>query len=136
MGGNPDQTTLPISHDATDLLSSGRAQRRCPRAHVAPKRDMSLLSPRALSRFQIPFQDPLDLFFNTSRTHYSLQWKHDEPPPFARGIHSPFFLLPQGLPGPPGPKVRALWVMRQTGGRVPCRREGEAALTGAEGDLS
>lgn len=39
-------------------------------AHVAPKRDMSLLSPRSLSRFQIPFQDPLDRS-NHRRAHYS-----------------------------------------------------------------
>lgn len=40
-------------------------------AHMAPKRDMTLLSPHTLSRFHIPFQGPLDLFSSTSRTRYS-----------------------------------------------------------------
>lgn len=88
-------------------------------AHMAPKRPSSLSSPCALGRFQIPVQDLLDPLPSTSRTHYRCSG-----PPLARpplrtrltrtvSLQSPspltLLLLPQGLPGPPGPKVRALW---------------------------
>lgn len=39
---------------------AGKRSRDAHDTHVAPKRDMGLLSPCALCRFQIPFQDPLD----------------------------------------------------------------------------
>lgn len=116
---------------------------------LAPKGAVSLLSPRALHRFQAPFQDPLELFSRTSRAHES---SSSTPPPPAPAVNTPtcmvgqqtpspltLLLLPQGLPGPPGPKVRVRPGEALHGWDSGLREEGKAALQaterGAESDF-
>ena len=122
---------LPLTY-----FPAGEHSRDAHSACMAPEGAVSLLSPHVLSRFQIPFQNLLDLVSSISRTHYSYSSTPLLP---ASTVNTPnhtvcqnfpspltFFLPPQGLPGPPGPKVRALRVMRCMGGRAVCGRRGDS----------
>ena len=75
VGGDLDQTHYQFRMMPLTYFTAGQHSRDARGAHVAPQRDMSLLSPRALSRFQMPFEDPLNLFSSASRTRYNLHCK-------------------------------------------------------------
>ena len=61
VGGDLDQTHYQFCMMPLTYFTAGQHSRDARGAQVAPQTDMSLLSPCALSRFQMPFEDPLDL---------------------------------------------------------------------------
>ena len=75
VGGDLDQTHYQFCMMPLTYFTAGQHSRDARGAQVAPQTDMSLLSPCALSRFQMPFEDPLDLFSSASRTRYNLHCK-------------------------------------------------------------
>lgn len=116
--GNLDQTTCRFNMMPLTYFPVGDRREDAHGSHMAPERETSLLSPHALGRFQMPYQASLVCPLACPNPVPVIQVLLG-PLAFTVNVTSlnclpcplTFLLLPQGFPGPPGPKVRAFWAM-------------------------